>query len=118
VTHDDVVELLGVFALDAVSGDEREIVAGHLHGCVPCREEVDQHRRVASFLAFAGGPAPLGLWNKIDLRGDRTELSVQARRPVSVSGYWRPGQLREITGIALLTSCVIAVIVVVGTLAF
>jgi hypothetical protein len=63
--HDDVEDLLAVYALDAVDDDERAAVEAHLLGCPRCRAEVDAHREVASHLAQSGAPAPEGLWDRI-----------------------------------------------------
>jgi anti-sigma factor RsiW len=63
--HDAIEELLGAFALDAVDEDERLAVEDHLRECPRCRDEVRQHREAAAPLAFAGAPAPEGLWNRI-----------------------------------------------------
>jgi len=65
LTHDEVTELLGAYALDAVEGDERDAVDRHLNECPRCRAEVGDHRTVASFLGSAGGRAPDGLWDRI-----------------------------------------------------
>lgn len=64
-THDDIVELLGAYALDAVDDDERVLVRGHLAECARCRAEVQEHQEVATFLAHGGGDAPAGLWERI-----------------------------------------------------
>lgn len=64
-THEEIVELLGAFALDAVDGDERLAVQDHLRECPRCRDEVQQHREVAAHLAFAGEAAPEGVWGRI-----------------------------------------------------
>jgi hypothetical protein len=65
LSHDEAIELLGAYALDAVDGDEREALERHLQECPRCRAEVADHRTVASFLGSAGGPAPEGLWDRI-----------------------------------------------------
>ena len=63
--HEDIQELLGAYALDAVDEDEREVVEDHLRDCPRCRDEVEQHREVAALLAWGGAPAPEGLWGRI-----------------------------------------------------
>lgn len=63
--HDEVEELLGVYALDAVDDDERAAVEAHLATCPRCRAEVDGHREVAAHLAQTGAPAPDELWDRI-----------------------------------------------------
>ena len=50
MTHDEVSELLGAFALDAVDGEEYEQIEAHLSECPRCRAEVDAHREVAAAL--------------------------------------------------------------------
>jgi anti-sigma factor RsiW len=63
--HDEVEELLGVYALDAVDDSERALVDAHLATCPRCRAEVDAHREVAAHLAQTGAPAPDELWDRI-----------------------------------------------------
>lgn len=64
-THDEIAELLGVYALDAVDDEERDAVEQHLRDCPRCAAEVSEHREVAASMAFTGAPAPDGLWTKI-----------------------------------------------------
>jgi anti-sigma factor RsiW len=64
-THEELRDLLGVYALDAVEPDERVLVEEHLATCPACRAEVAGHREVASMLAHTGATAPDGLWDRI-----------------------------------------------------
>lgn len=64
-THDDISELLGAYALDAVDPDEAALVEAHLRECPRCTAEVAEHREVAAMLAHSGAPAPEGLWTRI-----------------------------------------------------
>jgi anti-sigma factor RsiW len=64
-THEDIVELLGAFALDAVDDDERDVIEAHLAGCPRCRAEVEGHRETAALLAHSGERAPEGVWDRI-----------------------------------------------------
>jgi anti-sigma-K factor RskA len=66
MTHDEITDLLGAYALDAVDGDERVRVEEHLDSCARCRAEVEEHREVATFLAHSGRDAPEGLWSRIE----------------------------------------------------
>lgn len=75
--HNEIQDLLGAYALDAVELDERRRVEAHLAGCSRCRAEVADHRDTAASLAFAGGDAPAGLW-------DRIAGEIRAGRPDSV----------------------------------
>jgi len=65
LSHTEIQDLLGAYALDAVEGDEREAVELHLRTCPKCRAEVLDHREVAALIAHGGAPAPDGVWDKI-----------------------------------------------------
>jgi anti-sigma factor RsiW len=61
----EIEELLGAYALDAVSSNERVIVERYLETNPRARAEVHEHREVATMLAYTGASAPDGLWDKI-----------------------------------------------------
>lgn len=63
-------ELLGAYALDAVSEDERRAVDEYLQVNPRARQEVADHRDVATMLAWTGMRAPDGLWDRIVARLD------------------------------------------------
>lgn len=65
VSHDDLIEALGAYALDAMEPDEAEAVRQHLEGCPRCAAEVAQHQQVAALLGNTGGEAPTHLWDQI-----------------------------------------------------
>lgn len=65
MTHEEIEQLLGAYALDAVEPDEAAEVERHLAECPRCRAEVAGHREVAAALANAGADAPDGLWARI-----------------------------------------------------
>ena len=65
LSHAEIEELLGAYALDAVDDDEHDAVDRHLAECPRCRAEVTEHREVAALLANAGLPAPDGLWDRL-----------------------------------------------------
>jgi anti-sigma factor RsiW len=65
LSHDQIEELLGAFALDAVDGPERDIIEAHLADCPRCRAEVTGHRETAALLAHSGVHAPEGVWTQI-----------------------------------------------------
>lgn len=64
-THDEIAELLGAYALHAVSPDEAAAIEAHLESCATCHAEVTDHRQVAALLGDSGGDAPDGLWDRI-----------------------------------------------------
>jgi anti-sigma-K factor RskA len=61
----DLDELLGAYALDAVSPEERQAVEEYLAVNPKARAEVMEHREVATMLAWTGTSAPDGLWDRI-----------------------------------------------------
>jgi anti-sigma-K factor RskA len=64
--HDELINLLGAYALDAVDDDERRAIDEHLQGCADCRAEVAQHLEVAAALgATTVSAAPDDLWAAI-----------------------------------------------------
>lgn len=65
LTHHEIEELLGVYALDAVDPEEADAVEVHLRECPRCRAEVVVHREVAASLAQVGSAAPEGVWEQI-----------------------------------------------------
>ena len=65
LSHDEVAELLGAYALDAVEPDEAVAVAVHLETCPRCSAELAEHREVVGLIANAGGDAPVELWDRI-----------------------------------------------------
>ena len=64
--HDELISLLGAYALDAVDDDERRAIDEHLEICASCRAEVAQHLEVAAALGTtAVSAAPDDLWAAI-----------------------------------------------------
>lgn len=87
LSHDEIIELLGVYALDAVDNDEKAAVEAHLAECPRCAAEVADHREVAAAMAFSGAPAPEGLWNRIveTLEEPPPALMLPSSAPAPVS---------------------------------
>lgn len=65
MSHDELSELVAVYALDAVEPDEARLVEEHLTACPRCRAELAEHREVTALLAHTGAPAPDGVWDRI-----------------------------------------------------
>lgn len=65
LSHAEIEELLGAYALDAVEADEAAIIESHLESCPRCAAEVVEHREVAAMLAHTGVTAPEGVWDRI-----------------------------------------------------
>jgi hypothetical protein len=81
LTHDEIKELLGAYALHAVDPDEAELVERHLEGCPRCRSEVAGHREVATLLGNTGGDAPEGLWDRIASQLEEAPPPMRLRLP-------------------------------------
>jgi anti-sigma-K factor RskA len=82
--HPEIQQLLGAYALDAVSAQEAEEVERHLATCARCRAEVADHREVAGLLGYAAAPAPEGVWDRIASQLDQPAPPLQLSR-------FRPG---------------------------
>jgi len=59
LSHQQIQDLLGVYALDAVDTAERDAIESHLGGCPSCLVETAGHLRVARALIVDGRPSPL-----------------------------------------------------------
>lgn len=113
LNHADAADFLGVYALDALDGDERAAVEDHVRDCGACQAEVAQHREVAAALAAPGwARAPEGLWDRI--AGSLEEAPPPLRMPsepvVSLEGR-RPRRFRplEVAAAAIAAAAVATV---------
>jgi anti-sigma-K factor RskA len=88
VSHEEIQELLGAYALDAVDPDEAAAVEDHLRDCPRCRAEVAEHRETAAFLAHAGADAPPALWGRIAGAVDVPAPVVPLAPKLGPGGSW------------------------------
>jgi anti-sigma-K factor RskA len=113
MTHTEIEELLGAYALDAVDAEERQEVEDHLATCPRCRAEIAAHREVTALLGNPAGDAPAvapeDLW-------DRISASLQDEPP-ALAPVVRPTDWRRFAVIAPLAAVAAALILVVGLLA-
>jgi hypothetical protein len=65
LSHVEVVDLLGAYALDALEPAELQAVDRHVQSCQACLAEVADHREVAGLLTPGWSKPPAGLWEKI-----------------------------------------------------
>ena len=65
MTHEQIEELLGAYALDATEPGETREIEAHLAECPRCRAEIAAHLEMAALLGSASVEAPAGLWDKI-----------------------------------------------------
>lgn len=63
--HDEIRELLGAYALDAVEPDEHAAISQHLDLCRDCHNEMNNFRKAAEALATANRPELSESWETI-----------------------------------------------------
>jgi hypothetical protein len=79
---DDLDDLLGAYALDAVNDDERKLIEAYLLRSPTARAEVQRHHEVAAVIAASPGEAPAPLWLRIEaLIDDRTPSEASLAMP-------------------------------------
>lgn len=81
----DMDDLLGAYALDAVTDEERRAVEDYILANPRAAAEVQEHREVATMLAWSGMDAPEGLWDRI-----AGSLEGSAIEPESELGHVLP----------------------------
>ena len=124
MTHIELEELLGAYALDAVDPDEAAAVEAHLHECPRCRAEVESHRETAATLAHVGAVAPDGLWDRIAANLEdappamRLTTMPAGARPNMAGSAQARAERRWGTGTKILSGLVAAAAVVIGVLGF
>lgn len=88
--HDELRELLGVYALDALLPDERAALRAHLAGCAECRAALADLRRVVANLPLlldeVEPPPTLRRRLEADLQADLAARGL-AEQPI---GRWGP----------------------------
>jgi anti-sigma-K factor RskA len=78
LSRDELRDLLGAYALDAVDPDERDVIERELAHDPAARAEVAEYRELAAALANIGGDAPVGVWDRISaaIEGERRPAVV------------------------------------------
>jgi anti-sigma factor RsiW len=87
MSHQELQELLGAYALDAVDPAEAAALEAHVPTCPRCSAELAAHREVTSLFAYRGQEAPDGLWDRIASRMQEgpPELRLDRIRPRMVT---------------------------------
>jgi Anti-sigma-K factor rskA len=115
LTPAELEELFGVYAIDALDGDELVQVEAYLARSPVARVEVAQLQEVAAMLAHSGGAAPDGLWRRIEesLAADPPGLVVPMEPPRSNARRGRGMGVKVALGVAAATAAAALVTVVV-----
>ena len=95
MSHDEVADLLGAYALDAVEPDEVDAIEEHLRTCPRCSDELRANREVVGVLAYAGQEAPEGMWDRVAAR-IHDPGSESSDRPVRLLPMAGPMAAREV----------------------
>ncbi|HEX2063305.1 MAG TPA: anti-sigma factor [Acidimicrobiales bacterium] len=112
LTHAEIQELLGVYALDAVDTDEAEQVGRHLLECPRCADEVASHREVAASMAHVGAAAPEGVWERIADGLEEPPPELDLRRVQAMAP--RRGRTVPLRGVAAIAAVAAALVAVLG----
>jgi anti-sigma-K factor RskA len=77
VTHEQILELLPIHALDALEGDQLAEVDAHVSNCEVCSTELSTFYSVTATLT-SDVPAPLGVWDRIEaeIEGESSSAKV------------------------------------------
>lgn len=112
-------ELLGAYALDAVDPDEARRVEDYLEINPRAAAEVQEHREVATMLAFTGMNAPDGVWARIaDEIGDEAPApGPELAKVMSLDEHPRKRRFAAVAPwIASAAAAAIVVVVAIGIL--
>jgi len=116
LTRAELDELLPLYALDALDGEEREQVARYVERDDDARVEVESLREAVSFLPPRDVRAPASLWEGIEGAVDvpTGALSAPPLRFVPVDTGPEPGSHRGRRFVALLAAAAVVLAVVLG----
>ncbi len=110
-------ELLGAYALDAVEPDERRAVEEYLAVNPRARQEVLEHREVATLLAWTGMAAPEGLWDRISAELEGTPPRPSGELAAVLTASPRARRRWRTAGTAMAAAAAAALVAVVATVA-
>lgn len=81
--HNDLRDLIGSFALNALEPEERALVEVHIENCSQCREEADAFREIAAAMGTSVETPPAGVWDRIasQLGPERDPFAPRAQAP-------------------------------------
>lgn len=113
-SHEDLAELLGAYAVDAVDADEAELLERHLEVCPRCAAELQDHRETVARLGYMGGSAPMGLWDQIVAAAQEAPPKLRLEAKVLSMEQGRRKRSMRIRTVAVAAGVAAAVFVVLG----
>lgn len=66
MNHEEIKELLGAFALDAVEPEESFLIESHIEHCLSCAIEVADYKEVAAKLGSTTSNSSTAVWDAIE----------------------------------------------------
>jgi anti-sigma factor RsiW len=119
--HDEIDELLGAYALDAVDGGDRTRVESYLGAAPAARAEVDELRETAAMLALvppADELAPPELWTRIKANIDETTKPAPGSSDASPANVVDINARRRGPSWKVVAPVAAAAAVIIGLLAY
>ncbi len=94
MSHHEIVETLGAYALNATEPVEGQAIEAHLAECLRCRAEVEAHQEMGAMLGATPAEIPPGLWDKIagSIRDSRPSGTLGPRSAGLPSGLVGPSR--------------------------
>jgi anti-sigma factor RsiW len=119
LSHPEVTDLLGAYALDALEPAELQSVDRHVQGCQACLAEVAEHREVAGLLTPGWAKPPPELWAKIAAALEEVPppldlAPVIAMKPAAATRT--VGKPRRNFGVGIAAMVAVAAVAMVGFL--
>lgn len=108
MTHKEIRELLGVYAIGALERVEKAEVERHLETCVECAAEVQDHRQVLAALTEDAPPPTGPVWDRIAGALEESTPPLDLVRVSRLSGQRRSVSLRLAGLVAAAAAVVIA----------
>jgi len=110
LSAEELDALLGAYAIDAVSAEEREQIERHLGRNPRARVQVVEFREAAALLAHAGSDAPAHVWDRIAhaLEEEPPQLELRHRAVVTRLSRSRVRRAAAVGGIA---AAILAIVV-------
>ena len=119
LSHPEVTDLLGAYALDALEPAELQVVERHVRGCQACLAEVAEHREVAGLLTPGWAKPPPELWGKIAAALEEVPPPLDLAPVIAMkpAGATRTvGKPRRSFGIGIAAMVAVAAVAMIGFL--